>query len=107
MCSLVYSRLIPESPSWELVVGRNESAIKRLELVATVNGQPFKVQGVWGECLSSFAILCRAKISYGKTNLIKYAVKLALMCLLWLKTTVSKYFVPDISQSNVRIVFVA
>jgi len=44
VCSLVYSRLIPESPSWELVVGRNESAIKRLELVATVNGQPFKVE---------------------------------------------------------------
>ena len=38
-----FSRYIPESPSWLLVVGKDEEALDCLALVAKVNQQQFRV----------------------------------------------------------------
>lgn len=41
---LLCYKLIPESPSWLLVVGREDEALARLQTVAKVNGKPFQVE---------------------------------------------------------------
>ena len=40
---IIYFRVLPESPSWLLVVGREEDAIQQLKIVAKINGNPTQV----------------------------------------------------------------
>ena len=64
---IIYFRVLPESPSWLLVVGREEDAIQQLKIVAKINGNPTQVCSL-SPSTTLFVILYRRQVVEGVTE---------------------------------------